>query len=126
MKIAQDPGRRRIDGGLQQFAPERAERVALAIGNRGIEAWQEPVDQQLSFDQERVHIVGRNAIVQLRRDWQRVGQLLLMQREQHVDRDLIALLDRRWWLAADHTLVAEVLDDQKSLLEIRLINAGRG
>jgi hypothetical protein len=48
-----------------------------------------------------------------------------VQREQEVDCGLVALLDRRRWLAADYALVAEVFDDQESLLEIGLIHRGR-
>ena len=48
-----------------------------------------------------------------------------MEREQQVDRGLVALLDWRRGIAADDTLVAEVFDDQEALLEIGLIHRGR-
>ena len=125
MEVAQHPGRRRIDDRGQQLAPKRAERAAFGIGDRGVKARQKPVEQQLGFDQERVHVVGRNAIIELRCDRQRVGQLLRMKRKEHVDRGLVALDDRRRRIAAHHARVAEVFEDQETVLEVGVMDGGR-
>ena len=125
MEIAQDPGRRRLDGGMQQLAPERPERSAFGVRDRRVEPRQEPVHQELGFDQERVHVVGGNAVFDMGRDGQGVGQSLLVQRKQHVNRGLVALLDRRGRVAAHHALVAEVFEDQQALIEIGVMDDGR-
>ena len=125
MEIAQHPGRRRLDGWVQQLAPERPERAAFGVRDRCVEPRQEPVHQELGFDQERVHVVGRNAVFDMGRDGQGVGQPLLVQRKQHVDRGLVALLDRRRRIAAHHALLAEVLEDQQSVIEISVMDDGR-
>ena len=46
------------------------------VRHRRVEARQVPVEQQLDLDQERVQVVGRNAIFEMRRDRQQVGKLL--------------------------------------------------
>ena len=56
------------------------------------------------------------------RDGQGVGQPLLVQRKQHVDRGLVALLDRRRRIAAHHALLAEILEDQESLIQISVMD----
>ena len=56
------------------------------------------------------------------RDGQGVGQPLLVQRKQHVDRGLVALLDRRRRIAAHHALLAEILEDQESVIQISVMD----
>ena len=89
------------------------------------EARHEPVEQQLGLDQERLDVVVRNPIFDMRRDHERVGQLHLMQRTQRVDRGLVAFLDGSRRIAGDHALVAQVLDEQQPLVEIGVQNGGR-
>jgi hypothetical protein len=122
MVVAQHPGRRSVDRRLQQLPPQAAERVALDIGQRSAEPRQEPVEQQLRLDQEGAHVVIGNAVLDMRRDRQRVGKLQRVQRKQCIDRGLVALLDRGRRLAAHHALVAQVLDDQETLVEIGVVD----
>ena len=61
----------------------------------------------------------------MRCDRQYVGQLLLVQSEQRVDRGFVSFDDRRGWFAAHHALVAEILDDQETVGEIGVIDRGR-
>ena len=75
-----------------------------------VQARQVPVEQELGLDQERVHVVGWNAIFDVRRDRQHIRQRLPVQMQQRIDRGLVALLDRRRRIALDHALVAEILD----------------
>ena len=56
------------------------------------------------------------------RNRQGVGQLLFVQRKQHVDRGLVALLDRRRRVAAHHALVAEVFENQQAVIEIGVMD----
>ena len=63
---------------------------------------QVPVEQQLGLDQERVDVVGRQPMLDARRDRQRAGNRLAVDLDQHVDGGRIALLDRRRRIALDH------------------------
>jgi hypothetical protein len=60
-----------------------------------------------------------------RRDRQRVGQRQTVQGDQRIDRGLVAVPDRLGRIAFDHALVAEVLENEKSRLEIGGIDLGR-
>ena len=80
---------------------------------------QVPVDQQLGLDQEGVEVVGRQAVVDARRDRQRrraTGWRCKL--DQHVDRGRIALLDRRRRIARDHAFGAEILQQQQAFVEV--------
>ena len=74
---------------------QSARNVARSISGTGrCKPRQIPVEQQLGLDQESIHVVGRDAVIDMRRDRQHVGQMLRVQRQQHVDRGLVAVLDR--------------------------------
>ena len=68
----------------------------------------------------------RNAVVELRRQRQRVGQLLAMQRRQHIGRGLIALDDRRGGSPSTTPLAAEIFGDQESRIEVGMMDRRRG
>ena len=67
----------------------------------------------------------RQAVLDMRRHGQHVRQAQLVQCQQHVDGALITLPDRRRWLAADHPLIAEILNNQETLIEIGVIDLRR-
>ena len=126
MEVAQNPVHPRLDGARQTLAPEAAELIPVVIRDGDSEARQKPIEDELCLDQERVHVIRRNAIVEARRDRQHLGQLLLVQGEQHVDSRLVALLDRDGRIAAYDRLVAEVFNDEQPGSQIGLIHGGRG
>ena len=111
MEVAQHPGLRRVDRRLQRFAPQRNESGARVVSVIvAADARQVPVEQQLGLDQERVHVVGRDVIVDAAARPAAPQAVPAMQCRQRVDRDLIAVLDRRRRIeAGDDAIVAEVL-----------------
>src|SRR5262249_29810414 len=84
MKIRQYPRRGPVDGALQQVAPQRAERGALGIRDGRAQPRQVPVEHELRLDQERIDVVARNAIIDVRRYRQLLGQRLAVERKEHV------------------------------------------
>ena len=103
----------------------RHSRRATSSVDRDAEPRQIPVEQQLDLDQIGVDVVGRQRVHDMRRDRYRVGQLLAVQRDQHVDRRRIALLDRRRRIAGHHRFGAEVLDDQQAVGQLGLVDLRR-
>ena len=103
MIVAQHPGRRRLDRRLQALratAPRKSARVGRSTVDA--DARQVPVEQQLGLDQERVHVVGRQAIVEVAaRPAAPPAARWRVQRRQEIDRGLVARArsapaDRRW------------------------------
>src|SRR5262249_56463126 len=66
MDVAQDPGGRRIERRPQRLAPERLERGPRLLNDRRAKPRQVPIEEQLSFDQERVEVVGGYLVLDMR------------------------------------------------------------
>ena len=118
MKVAQHPGRRHRLRVGERLAPQRAELRARRSGQRDAAMRQIPVEQQLGFDQERLEVVRRKAMLDTRRDGKRAGDLLAVERDQHVDRRRIALLDRRRRIARDDALRCRDPPAAEALVEV--------
>ena len=97
---------------------KRDEPLAHTGSGRGVGARQIPVEQKLGLDQERLHVVARQPIVDDAALPAALRQLPAMQRDQKIDRGLVARLDRRRRIAADNPLVAEILHDDQPVIEI--------
>ena len=67
----------------------------------------------------------RQVIFDVRRHRQPFRQLSPMQRYQEIDRGFVALRDRRRRIAGNDALVAEILHDQESVIEIGLQDGRR-
>ena len=126
MEVAQHPGLRRFERHLQRAVPQRRIVGADLVGHRDAEPRQIPVEQQLDLDLIGVDVVGRQRVDDMRRDRDRARQLLAVQRDQHIDRRRIALLDRRRRIAGDHGLGAEVFDDEQAVGELGLVDLRGG
>ena len=68
----------------------------------------------------------RQRVLDMGRDWQHVGQELVVQGKEHVDRGLIALHDRGRRIARHHALLAQVLQQHEPVVQIGLVDLGRG
>ena len=80
---------------------------------------QVPVEQQLGLDQERVDVVGRQAVARRRaRPAARPATGWRCSATSSVDRGRVALLDRRGRIAATTRFAAEILEQQQPFGEI--------
>ena len=120
MEIAQHPGRRRFDRGRQRLAPQREENRAPALRGRRSHVHQIPVEQQLDLDQERIHIVLRQLVVEMRRTCSVSGSRRRCSDIKHIEGGLVARLDRRRRIARDDALFAEILHDDQSQCRVGL------
>ena len=60
--------------GCNSSRQSAAKRSALGVGHGCVQPRQEPIEQQLSLDQEGVHVVMREAVLDMRRHRQNIGQ----------------------------------------------------
>ena len=74
----------------------------LATANREPKPRNNQLDEQFGLDQISVEVVDRQRVHHLRRHRDGAGQLLAVQRDQHVDGSGVALLDRRRRVARHH------------------------
>ena len=87
---------------------------------------QVPVEQQLDFDELRLHVVDRQTMRDVRRDPHAGWHLLVVQRNQHIDRRGIAFRDRRRRIAGDDRFGSEILDQQQAVGDLGLEDLRRG
>ena len=76
MVVAQRPGRRHASStGCSASRQNREEFGARIVGDHDAEPRQIPFEQELDLDQQRVHVVGRDLVLDMRRDRQHRRQL---------------------------------------------------
>jgi hypothetical protein len=125
MKVAQHPGFAGSSGLAQQIAPHRDEIGAHLLGRLRPAVRQIPFEHQSDLDQKRVGVEGRDRIGELWRKRQGFGQGLPMQSREQVGCGLITFGDRCGWIAFDKTRDAEILADQKSAVEVGVMDGWR-
>ena len=92
-----------------------------------LQARQIPVEDQLGLDQEGVHVVVRQLVLDMGRDRQHARATAGRAARSSVSTAAsIALRDRSRRIALDDALRAEILEQQQPLVEIGVIDLGRG
>src|SRR5947208_2811723 len=112
----------RAADGADIAACRRADRAARSRPDWRATKRQIPVEQKLDLDQQRVDVIGRNRMSDQRRDRERGRKLELVERDEHVDRGLIALFDRSGRISRDDAVIAEILENDESFGEIDRID----
>ena len=116
-------------GGAARTGRPRARRQELRPQitiNRAAAPRHVPVEHELGLDQQRVQVVGRQAMLDALGDRQRRGKFHPVQMGEHVDRRPIAVFDRRRRIGSDDRLAAEVFQDEDAGSKIRREDFGRG
>ena len=125
MIVAQHPGGTDLERRRQRLAPQRHERSAPFVGGAQSGIWQIPVNQQFNLDHERVDLVTWQPVLAMRRDLQRLRQSAAMQCDQHIERGLVALLDRRRRIAGHNPFIAEILHDDEPGIGVGVVDDRR-